>query len=270
VIFWHGSLAWLVFASTFGAIVAILINGWLLFREHPWLIPAWHSFREKSANKLFKLGLMFFVLQCAFAIGYSSDNIVIAQILGPASVATYSVPQKLFGSVTMILSMVLTSLWPAYGEAIVRGDVAWVRRVFFNSLWFTLATTVPLCTLLVLAGPWILRVLFGKALHAPISLLIVLAVWVVVNGLSGVSVTLLNGAGILKVQTIAAVFASVSNLALSILLTRRLGVMGVCLGSIVTQVLITLPICFILIRTLFRRLATTKMENGPAEATSPA
>ena len=39
---------------------------------------------------------MFFVMQCAFAVAYSSDNIVIAQVLGAAAVAAYAVPQKLF------------------------------------------------------------------------------------------------------------------------------------------------------------------------------
>jgi ABC-type glycerol-3-phosphate transport system permease component len=63
---------------------------------------------------------------------------------------------------------------------------------------------------------------------------------------------LLNGAGVLRAQATVAVFASLSNLGLSIYLTRRLGVMGVCLGSIITQLAITFPACFFMIRNLFR------------------
>ena len=140
----HGSLAWLVFASTMGSVIATVFNAWLLFREHPWLIPARHAYRRSAASKILNLGLMFFVLQCAGTLAYSSDNIVIAQVLGAAAVAAYAVPQKLFGFVSMVVSMAIGPLWPAYGEALARGDVAWVRRVFFGSLWLTLGITVPL------------------------------------------------------------------------------------------------------------------------------
>ena len=266
VIALHGSLTWLVFASTFGPIASAVVNGWLLFREHPWLVPAWHAYRASSASKILKLGLLFFVLQCAMSVGFTSDNIVIAQVLGAAAVAVYAVPQKLFSFVSMVVGMGITPLWPAYGEAIARGDVAWVRRVFLGSLWITLAIAVPLCTLLVVAGPWILKVAVGKSLYAPLSLLVVLGLWGVVSAVSAPIAMLLNGAGELRVQTIVSVFASLSNLALSIFLTRRLGVMGVCLGSIITQLLITLPICFVLTRNLFRRLAAVTIEIGLEDA----
>jgi O-antigen/teichoic acid export membrane protein len=267
VIFLHASLVWLVFASVFAGILATLFNGWILFREHPWLLPSWHAYRGSSANTILKLGMMFFVLQCAVAVSYASDNIVIAQVLGVAAVAVYAVPQKLFSIVWMGVGMGLTPLWPAYGEAIARGDVAWVRRAFFASLWLTLAITVPVCTFLALAGPWILRVAVGKSLHAPMSLLAVLAVWGIVNSISIVTSTLLNGAGVLKAQTGLVVIASLSNLALSIFLTRRLGVMGVCLGSITTQLLITFPAYAVLIPRLFARMTRARTETGPQDVT---
>jgi O-antigen/teichoic acid export membrane protein len=270
VIWLHSSLVWLVFASVSGGIAASVLNGWLLFRQHPWLTPSWQAYRRRSANKILKLGLMFFVLQCAFAVSYSSDNIVIDQVLGAAAVAAYAVPQKLFSAVTLLVSMGITPLWPAYGEALARGDVAWVRKAFLNSLWLTLGITVPLCTLLALAGPWILRIVVSKSLNAPMSLMVTLAVWGVIAAVSGVMSMLLNGAGVMKVQTTVSVFASLSNLALSIYFTRRLGVMGVCLGSIVTQLLITFPVFSLLIRNLFGRLAKAGTDSGVEDATSLA
>ena len=265
----HGSLAWLVFASTFGTILATILNGWLLFKKHPWLIPAWHAYRGYRAKRLLKLGILFFVLQVAAALGYTSDNIVIAQVLGAAAVATYAVPQKLFSFVSLIVSMGTTPLWPAYGEAMARGDAAWMRRAFWVSLRAALAFSIPISTVLALAGPWLLRVMMGKSLHAPLSLLIVLGLWGIVVSASQPMGMLLNGAGVLKEQAIIATVASVSNLGLSIVLTRRLGVIGVCLGSLVTQLVIAFPAYFFLIRRFFRRLrkASTSavVEKGAAQ-----
>jgi len=253
VILLHASLAWLVFASVFAGIIATLFNGWILFREYPWLLPSWHAYRASSAHKIFKLGMMFFVLQCAVALAFTSDNIVIAQVLGAAAVAVYAVPQKLFGFVSTVVTMGISPLWPAYGEALSRGDVAWVRRVFFGSLWLVLGITIPICSVLALAGPWILRVAVGKSLHAPMALLVVLAVWGVVSSVSTAISILLNGTGTVKALAVVAVFVSTSNLAVSILLTRRLGVIGACLGSIITQLVIAIPASFFIIRNLFRK-----------------
>ncbi len=270
VIWLHGSLAWLVFASVFAAILATLFNGWILFRGHPWLLPSWDAYRASSARAILNLGLMFFVLQCAVTISFTSDNIVIAQILGAAAVAVYAVPQKLFGFVSTVVSLGINPLWPAYGEAIARGDVAWVRRVFYGSLRLILVITVPVCTVLALSGPWILKVAVGRSFHAPMSLLIVLAVWGVVNSVSFVIATLLNGAGVLREQTGLAVIVSTCNLGLSIYLTFRFGVIGVCLGSILTQAFITFPVYFFIVRDLFKRLAGPGIERHIHGVANPA
>jgi O-antigen/teichoic acid export membrane protein len=262
VIHLRGSLAWLVFASVGTSIFATLINGWILFREHPWLLPSFLAVRSNSAKKIFKLGLMFFVLQFSFTLGFTSDNIVIAQVLGAASVAAYSVPQKLFVSVAGVVNMAIGPFWPAYGEAIARGDVQWVRRVFWGSLWFVLFISVTLCTLLGFAGPWIFRVAIGRSFHAPVPLMIALSIWGVLGSLAGLGSILLNGAGVLRQQVLLAIVTGVSNLALSILLTKSFGIIGVCLGSILTQALITLPVYGFLIRRLFERLSTVESSNA--------
>ncbi len=270
VIAFRANLVWLVSALLFAGIISALLNAWILFHEHPWLLPRWNAYSAASARKIFNLGILFFVLQCAFTLAYTSDNIVIDQVLGAAAVALYAVPQKLFAFVSSVVSMAINPLWPAYGEAISRGDVAWVKRAFFRSLWLVLAITIPVCTALVFAGPWILRVAVGKSLHAPLSLLIVLAVWAVVNSVSMVVGIMLNGAGILKEQMVVSVVVSLLNLGLSIYLTRRLGVIGVCLGSILTQMAITLPVYSIVIRNQFRKLAMAKLKQAPFAVSEPA
>jgi len=270
VIALHANLVWLVSALVFAGILSALLNAWILFHAHPWLLPRWQAYSATSAHKILKLGIMFFVLQCAFTLAYTSDNIVIDQVMGVAAVALYAVPQKLFGFVTSVVSMAINPLWPAYGEAISRGDVAWVKRAFFRSLWLVLAITIPVCTVLVFASPWILRVAVGKSLQAPLSLLIVLAVWCVVNAVSVVSAILLNGAGVLKAQSALAIIVGVCNLALSIFLTRRYGVIGVCLGSIITQLMITFPTYLFLIPRLFTNLSRIRIVNGSQGVTSLA
>ena len=251
----HGSLAWLVFVTTFGTVAATIGNAWILFRHEPWLLPSLRAYRNGTAARVLHMGVLYFVMQLATVVGFTSDNIVISQVLGAAAVAVYSVPQKLFGFLSQLIGMGMQPIFPAYGEAISRGDFMWVRRAYRNSLTATLTVSLVVCPLLAILGPWIIRVLVGKTLHVPIPLLWVLATWGVVVAAWVPMSILLKGAGILKIQTTATAIASVANLALSIYLTRRIGVMGVCLGSIITQVLIMFPVSIFLINKLFKSMA---------------
>jgi O-antigen/teichoic acid export membrane protein len=265
VVWLHGSLAWLVFASTIGQIAGLIANGWVLLSGRPWLIPRPRSYSNKAAAKIFHLGILFFVLQCATVLGFTSDNIVIAQVLGAVAVAVYAVPQKLFAIITQLVTIAVLPIWPAYGEAMVRGDYRWVRKAFWTSLRTTVTTAGVLCPVLVIAAPWIIRVAVGKTLHAPLSLLWVLAAWTVITAAWAPVSVLLNGAGVLKIQATAMVISSLANLGLSIYLTRRLGVMGVCLGSITTQIVIMGPVAAYLIHGLFKKMPNQPIGPGDSQ-----
>jgi O-antigen/teichoic acid export membrane protein len=265
----RGSLAWLVFASTFGMIAATIANGFILFRSTPWLLPSWSAFRTSTAKRIFNLGILFFVLQCTVALGFTSDNIVITQVMGAAAVAVYSVPQKLFGFSSQLINLGMLPIWPAYSEAIARGDFQWVRRAFRHSLAVTLAISCILCPLLAVTGPWIIRMAVGRTLHVPIPLFWVLALWGIIWAVWTPLAMLLNGAGSLKIQAASLALASLVNLALSICLTRRVGVMGVCLGSIIAQLGISIPVSVFLIHKLFKSMSdgTVRMNNGLSSTT---
>ncbi len=255
----RGSLAWLVFTSTAGVVAATLCNGWILFRDCPWLLPSWHSFRGAAASKIFKLGLLFFILQFAGAVAYTSDNIVITRVMGVAAVAIYAIPQKFFSFVSLLFNVGMTPMWPAYTEAAARGDVAWVRRAFRNSLSISLGIAVPVCIFFALTGPWIVREVVSKSLPVPHSLYWALALWTVVYTLTGIMSIMLNGLGILKPQAFIGLIGSSINLALSIIFTIHLGVIGVCLGSIIGQLLIVLPFDVVVIRKAFRRMSSSSL-----------
>jgi O-antigen/teichoic acid export membrane protein len=180
-------------------------------------------------------------------------------VLGAASVAIYTVPQKLFSFSSQLINIGMYPMWPAYGEAFAHGDFAWVRKTFWNSLRITLSFAVPLCAFLAASGSWIIRVAVGKSLQVPTALLWTLAAWGVIAAAWVPMSVLLNGVGSLKLRAPVTVFASIVNLGLSIYLTRRLGVMGVCLGSIITQVAIMIPVCGFLIRNLFKSMDDGKL-----------
>jgi O-antigen/teichoic acid export membrane protein len=257
----HGNLAWLVCTSTFGVMFATVLNGWVLFWRHPWLIPSASSYRRIAARKIFSLGILFFVLQVSIAVGYSSDNIVIAQILGASAVALYAIPQKLFGYVSQLVLIGLTPLWPAYGEAMARGDVAWVRKTLFRSIALVTTVSIGMSTILVLCGAKIVSLWAGPNIRPSLLLLSALAASVVASSVSNSFSIFLNGLSIMRFQAICATVGSSANIVLSIYLTRRIGIPGVVIGSVVSQVVCgVIPACWYVTRHLRKRLACSELD----------
>ncbi len=230
----HGRLGlpWLVLAyAAVPQLVAGVNSIRVFFFSMPWTRPRVALVSRRETRALIRVGLLFFVLQAAFAIGYQSDNIVIDRILGPHAVAAYAVPMRLFVVAPTLLGLVLTPLWPAYREALVRGDQEWtIRRVRQSLLAAVGISTVVGGFILVWHEP-LLKVLSGGRVRASLSLLVALFAWSVLSSLAGALAMFLNASNELRFQAWLAVGSTVLNVSLSIALTQMIGVSGPAWGS---------------------------------------
>lgn len=248
-------LPWLVLAGSGAPLLAGLLGGWDLFlHRRPDLRPRLAQASRQGALDLAHLGGLFFVIQAAMAIAFQSDSLVLSRLIGPESVAVYNVTQKLFLQVPFVLGFFLTPLWPAYAEAVARGDLPWVKRMLNRSVALGLAVNVPTAVLLYFAAPTILSWWVKGGVQAPPMLLAALATWAALNSFNGPLGMFLNGAGALRYQAISCGLMAVTNLALSIYLTRRVGIAGVVLGSIVAQTLFCYLPALIYVPSLIRRM----------------
>lgn len=265
VIRFHVGLPFLVLAVAGAPVLAGLLNTVTVFGfQRPWLKPRLDYISRDAASRLLHLGFLFFIMQIAGAVGYQTDNLIIAQVLGAAAVAQYAVPFRLFAVIPAILSMLIAPLWPAYAEASSRGDVDWIKATLKRSMLLGLAVVIPANLLLVgLARP-IIRLWVGSQIVPSFLLLTGLATWSILSGVSGPLAMFLNGIGFIRVQAICSVLMAVSNIGLSIYLTRRIGISGVIYGSISSTVLFTLiPYFYCILHSL------PEMRHGDSSVHTP-
>jgi O-antigen/teichoic acid export membrane protein len=226
----------LVAAALGGPLLAGIGNSADLFlRRRPDLRPTVGAVTRRAAREITSSGALFFVLSVAIAVGYQADGVVISHYLGPAAVATYGVAFRFFMLAPTLLGFVVTPLWPAYREALTRGDVAWVRSTFKRSLQLGLIVTVPPSLLLIAMGPAVTGWVSDVA-EPSTSLLLGLAAWAVVTGISGPLAMFLNGAHLIRWQAIAASVMAAANIALSIVLVQEVGIAGPVWASVATQI----------------------------------
>lgn len=261
----RAGLPLLVLALAGGPVVATALNGVVLFtRRHPELRPRLQLATGRAAFSLMRVGMLFFVLQLAVAVAFQSDIIVAARILGPSAAAEYSVALRLFFLVPTILSMVFLPLWPAYGEAIARGDLAWVRRTLTRATAIGVAVTTASSAFLVITGRDVLRIWLGPVFDPPFMMLLGMALWAVVSTAFTSIAMLLNGASVIRFQVIVASVMAGASIAASIALAGSFGVSGVIWGTLLAYlVCAALPTFWYLPRVL-RQLELRASENRTA------
>lgn len=244
------SLPGLILALAGTPVMAALANTWVFFGcMRPDLRPCFRLVSRAAMRKIARIGFLFFVLQAAVAIAFSSDNFVVARMLGPETVTRYAVTAKMFSLISLGLSMFLAPLWPAYGEAIACGDLGWVKRTLLRSMAAAVLVAAFAAAVLVIFGPAILRFWVHRPIAPPFLLLLGLGLWSVMEA-AGVSVSMfLNGANVVLPQVvIASVFAG-GCLTLKIFLVRRFGMIGVPWATLLSYACLSaLPCTFIVPR----------------------
>src|SRR5439155_864609 len=124
-----GSLFWLgIILSGLSALVPLLFNFWFFSHEYRRFAPSFSYVKVGYARELVTLGLKFFILSMTGLVTFSTSNIIITQMFGPAEVTPYNIAFKYYGTASTAFTILLTPLWSAYTEAFVRGDTGWVMR----------------------------------------------------------------------------------------------------------------------------------------------
>ena len=254
-------LSALVLVFAWAPVVVLVANTALLFGvRRRWLRPSLSLVERKASRYLLHVGFFFFLIQLGASLGYASDNVIIAHVLGPEAVPQYAVPFSLAMFVPVIVSFFLMPLWPAYRASLAEGDVAWVRLAFRRSVTVGLAVSLPGAAVLVVFGKDLVHAWVGEEIDPTLPLLIGLAVWsVAISSINGPLAMLLNGAGIVRFQAACSVLMALANVPLSILLVAKIGVEGAIYGTLIAHTLFVLVPSTVVLRRWFRALPSESL-----------
>src|SRR5450432_839955 len=246
----HVSLPVLVVAIAGAPIFATALNTIHFFDlVRPDLRPSRDLVSRDVISQIARLGGFFFILQVAVAISYSADNFIIARMLGAVRVPEYSIPQRMFALITMMSAMLVAPLWPAYGEAISRGDTRWVRRTLSRSLLLVFSSTFLVSGTLFLLSRRLMFWWVGPHINPPTVLLLGLAVWTVIDSCGNTLAMFLNGASIMRFQIVVVTLFGVACVSTKLVLVHRYGIAAIPWSTIVTYLLFNaLPYAVYLLR----------------------
>lgn len=227
-------LPWVIFSSAVGAVLAQFCSTLLLFKKLHFRAMDLFEVRLKinSIIEILKSARGFFVIQLCGLLSFNLDVLLVSRFVGGQGVAEYSVVARLFSIPTLVLSLLLSGLWPVVSRAQVAGDYFWIRRTFMLTLAVCLIISATSAfglysTSDILIGYW------TKEMVQPSSAVVLgFSVWVVLTAIGGNIAIYLNGVGEISYQAKMSVLFAIVNIVVSLALVKIIGVSGPIWGSI--------------------------------------
>ncbi len=230
----QGSLYYL--ALTLGLspmVILVFVSIYMFGGRYKVISPSFNFINKNQFKELWSLGFRFFLIQISSIVIFSTDNMIIAQLLGPAEVPAYAVAYKYFGLITAVFAIVSTPFWSAYTEAYVKKDIGWINST--NQKLIKVWGLLVVVSLAMLAiSPYFYR-FWVPEIEVPFRLSTMMCVYVNILGWGNIFVVFINGVGKVQLQLVIGIVSTLINIPLSYLFAQTLGfgVTGVIMATII-------------------------------------
>jgi len=266
-IWFHVSLPMLVVAIAGAPIFATTLNTIHFFGFcRPDLRPSWKEVSSQTISQIARLGGLFFVLQVVGSVAFSADGFIIARTLGAVNVPEFSIPQRMFALVTIMSGMLTAPLWPAYAEAISRGDIGWVQHTLRRSLLIVLGGTTAVSGLLLLFSRPLLHWWVSSQVHPPFLLLLGLAIWTVIGCCGDALAMFMNGGEVIRFQVVVATIFGIGCLTVKVFFVHRFGITGIPWATIIAYTVLSALPCGLYVPFVIQRLRNEHRAPGSLSA----
>jgi O-antigen/teichoic acid export membrane protein len=193
------------------------------------------------AKELLNLGFQFFAIQISALVMYTTSNIIITQLFGPAEVTPYNIAFRYFGIVTTVFGLITAPLWSAFSEAYFSNDLLWVRKVTKTMIriWCVLIAVVAV---MIFASDFAYRLWIGKGVQVPFALSLWMGIFVILMAWGQIFVNFINGTGKIRLQLYASAGSAVLNIPITLVLVQvfHFGIAGVIMATCLLQAITSL------------------------------
>jgi O-antigen/teichoic acid export membrane protein len=188
---------------------------------------------------LFGFGVFRFVVIVANQLIFYSDSLVIGFFLGAAAITTYAVAGSLVNMGRNFVLLITDTFVPAAARLDASRDVAGLRRLLTLGTRMALLIALPLCLGFIFLGKQFLILWMGRAFASSAVILSVLTIPQFSSMSQYVSISVLSAMAKHKILAYVVMAEGIANLVMSIILVRKIGLIGVAWGTVIPHVLTT-------------------------------
>jgi O-antigen/teichoic acid export membrane protein len=167
-----------------------------------------------------------------FAVAFQSDVLVVSAILGPIAVAGYGIAVRASMMIRALSTRATDVLVPTFAHTTALEDGRRTVNAFRESVFLARAISLPILIALIAFGEPLLRLWLGNVPADTNRVLVLLVLGIVIAAPGYSAYALLTGMDRLTYLLVGSSIAAAANLALSVFLTWKFGIIGPALGSL--------------------------------------
>jgi O-antigen/teichoic acid export membrane protein len=219
--------------SLTGAPIVILLfaSFWLFYGDYRLYRPSIKFIDFNKVSHLLNLGFKFFIIQIAAVILYSTNNVIISQILGPEEVAKFNIVFKYFSLLMMLFTIFISPFWSSFTEAWLKKDLYWIQNIM-KKLGIVYLFFIALGIFLFLISKKVFSYWVGNSFEISFLISFLTLCWIFVNIWNGIFSQFLYGAGKIQLQMYIAIITAILNIPLAIFLGNAYSLEGIILANI--------------------------------------
>lgn len=234
----------LVAATTTVRILTYFVYRMNAFRVYPPLRISAAYVRRSRLREITGFSVYSSIIDWANKLNYELDEVVIGAFLGSAPVAIWAVADRIISGTQRLTNQVNGVLFPFIVDSDTTNQNARLTRLLLEGTRLSLATVVPIAmSLIILADP-LVRAWVGPTMMNSAPIIQILAIVVAMRVGNATGTTLLKGAGRVRYLAVANIATGLVNLAMSALLVRSFGLIGVAIGTLVPVAISTMFVLF--------------------------
>ncbi len=226
------------YISIAGNVLSALLFYWLLKKYYPQVSFTIAAVNKDRASEILHYSKFTFLAMFANQIIYYSDAFVIGFFMTAAAVTHYSIPWTLAEYTKKILFAISNTYAPAISEKDAAGDLDNIKHLYLSGTRYMIIISNLLSVgMIVLGGAFIALWMGSRFQVLGETVLIILFINLFFQGPQTISYAILQGLAKQKYYSYMSMVVSIANLALSILLVQKYGIVGVALGAAIPQIL---------------------------------
>ena len=220
-------------------LATLLVNGanyfCLIKWDKPFLIFDIKSISVAAFRSLWSSSVSFFLIEISALLVFQTDRFLILQFSDSVEVTKYTLASTIYLSFYSVYFLFLQPLWPAFGEAINRGDIDWTRRVFNRINFLSTIGMILLIVVVLMVGPYIIELWTGRSDVEPDKLLLaILGFYFLIRVFTDVHSIIMFSLDKQRELLWATFSHGFLNLVLGIVLGKEYGVHGIASASLLS------------------------------------
>lgn len=222
--------------TTIPIIVTITYSIYFFRKSLKFISPSLNYFDKRYIKSILSLGGSFFFIQIANLLLFQSNNLLISNLISPDAVSEYYIANKYMSLLFMVFTIISTPYWSAVTEAYTKADYSWIHRIK-NNLLKVFVIFVFCGLVMIFISPFFFKVWIDNRVTINSTLIISLCIYNLLQILSNIYLSIINGIGKIKLQLIITIVQAICYIPLCITMCHHFSILGIIISGIIMMLI---------------------------------